>query len=120
MRTLRFLLMQILAFYNYYHLFFWTKYLNCCRWGKMNIVSGTSVQEQNVKIGIGSQLINRGDLTVNGVLVNYAGTPGLVLTADENGNGSLLHSIPNVQHQWSNTSLPNAGIWFLHPWQMPP
>ena len=64
--------------------------------GKINITSGTSVQSQNLDIGSGSQLVNRGNLTVNEVLTNNAGTPGLVIKADENGYGSLMHSTAAV------------------------
>jgi len=62
----------------------------------MKISSGTSVQSQNLDIGSGSQLVNRGNLTVAGVLANDAGTPGLVLKADANGYGSLMHSTTAV------------------------
>ncbi len=62
----------------------------------MKVTSGTTVQNQNLNIGSGSQLINWGDLTVNGVLANYAGTPGLILKANENDYGSLMHTTPLV------------------------
>ncbi|NOX47272.1 MAG: T9SS type A sorting domain-containing protein [Chlorobi bacterium] len=64
--------------------------------GKMNISSGTSVQSQNMDIGIGSQLVSTGDLTVSGTLANDAGTFGLVIKSDVNGTGSLLHNSANV------------------------
>lgn len=67
--------------------------------GKMKIGSGTSVQNENLNIGSGSQLVNRGDLTVTGVLENNAGTPGLIIKADANGYGSLLHNNTGVMAQ---------------------
>ncbi len=70
--------------------------LNVANGGKIYISSGTTVQNQNLDIGSGSQLVNRGDLTVNGVLANDAGTPGLILKADQNGYGSLLHNTADV------------------------
>ena len=62
----------------------------------MNITPGTSVQSQNMDIGTGSQLTDRGDLTVTGNLVNDAGTSGLIIKSDANGTGSLLHNSANV------------------------
>ena len=70
--------------------------LSVANGGKMNISSGTSVQNQNLDIGSDSQLVNWGDLTVSGVLVNDAGTSGLILKSDENGSGSLLHNNADV------------------------
>ena len=64
--------------------------------GKIKITSGTSVQSQNLNIGSGSQLDNWGDLTVTGELANDAGTSGLIVKADENGYGSLMHSSASV------------------------
>jgi len=63
---------------------------------KVGISSGTSVSNENLNIEADSRLTNRGELTVTGVLVNFAGTSGLVLKADENGYGSLMHDTPNV------------------------
>jgi hypothetical protein len=70
--------------------------LNVANGGKMNISPGTSVQSQNMDIGSGGQIVNRGDLTVAGNLVNDAGTSGLIIRSDENGTGSLLHNSANV------------------------
>lgn len=96
MKILRYLFVQILACIIITIYSFGQSTLTVADGGKMNVTSGTSVQEQNLKISNGSQLVNRGDLTVAGVLVNEAGTPGLVLKADEDGNGSLLHNTSNV------------------------
>ena len=60
--------------------------------GRINIKSGTTFQSTDLNIGAGCQLSNRGNLTVNGILANYAGTSGLILQADESGYGSLLHT----------------------------
>jgi len=62
----------------------------------VNIHAGTAVQMNDLNIGTGNQLVNRGKLTVNGVLANFAGIPGLILRADESGFGSLMHYTPNV------------------------
>ena len=62
----------------------------------MNISPGTSVQSQNINIGSGGQLVNCGDYTVAGNLVNNAGTSGLIIRSDANGTGSLLHNSTNV------------------------
>lgn len=96
MKILRYLLLQILACLIITSYSIGQSTLTVANGGKMKITSGTSVQQQNLNIGSGSQLVNRGDLTVSGVLVNYAGTPGLILKADENGYGSLMHSTPVV------------------------
>ncbi|MBN2172593.1 MAG: T9SS type A sorting domain-containing protein [Bacteroidales bacterium] len=63
---------------------------------RVGISAGTSVQNNDLYIQEDSRLINRGELSVNGVLVNFAGTSGLVIKADENGYGSLLHDTPGV------------------------
>jgi hypothetical protein len=63
---------------------------------KVGISSGTSVSNENLYIEADSRLTNRGELTVTGVLANFAGTSGLVLKADENAYGSLLHVTPGV------------------------
>ena len=97
MKILRYLLIQILACLIITSYSIGQSTLTVANGGKMKVTSGTSVQQQNLNIGSGSQLVNRGDLTVNGVLANYAGTPGLIMKADENGNGSLLHTTPLVQ-----------------------
>ncbi|HPE57802.1 MAG TPA: T9SS type A sorting domain-containing protein [Bacteroidales bacterium] len=60
--------------------------------GKVQIMTGTTFQSTDLNIGAGSQLTNKGYLTVNGILANNAGTSGLILKADENGFGSLLHN----------------------------
>lgn len=65
--------------------------------GKVNITQNSSVHGLNVFIGEGCQLINRGELTVYGLLANSSGTDGLVIKADEYGNGSLLHYTNGVQ-----------------------
>mgnify|MGYP006288155253 CR=1 FL=1 len=70
--------------------------LNLAGSGKVHIDSGTVFTMNDLNISTGSQLVNRGHLTVNGVLANFAGTPGLILTADESGYGSLMHYTPLV------------------------
>jgi hypothetical protein len=70
--------------------------LNLVNGSKLTIASGTAFQNNDLNIGTGSQLSNRGNLTVNGVLANFAGTTGLILKADDNGYGSLMHYTPLV------------------------
>ncbi len=96
MKILRFLLIQILACLIITSFSIGQSTLTVASGGKMKVCSGTTVQNQNLNIGNGSQLINWGDLTVNGVLANTAGTPGLILKANENGYGSLMHTTNNV------------------------
>jgi hypothetical protein len=64
--------------------------------GTLNITSETSVKSNNTTISTSGQINNWGNLTVNGVLANSAGTPGLSMKANQNGNGSLLHNTANV------------------------
>ena len=96
MKIIRYFLIQILACLIITNYTIGQSTLTVANGGKIKITSGTSVQSQNLDIGGGSQLVNRGDLTVNGVLANDAGTPGLILKADENGYGSLMHSTAAV------------------------
>ncbi len=70
--------------------------MNIANGAKLKVISGTSVQDQNLDIGNGSQLVNCGDLTVNVALINDAGTTGLIIKSDENGSGSLIHNTANV------------------------
>ncbi|MCB2219868.1 MAG: T9SS type A sorting domain-containing protein [Bacteroidetes bacterium] len=70
--------------------------LNLVNGSKLTIASGTAFQNNDLNIGTGSQLSNRGNLTVNGVLANFAGTTGLILKADDSGYGSLMHYTPLV------------------------
>jgi hypothetical protein len=96
MKILRYILIQILACLIITGYSIGQSTLSVANGGKMYISSGTSVQQQNLNIGSGSQLINWGDLTVNGVLANFAGSPGLILKANENAYGSLMHTTPMV------------------------
>ncbi|MCB0806319.1 MAG: hypothetical protein KDC05_11010 [Bacteroidales bacterium] len=64
--------------------------------GRATISAGTVFTVNDLDIGAGSQLVNRGNLTVNGVLANDAGTPGLILKADTSGYGSLMHNNTGV------------------------
>jgi hypothetical protein len=96
MKTLKILLLQSIACLIITSYSIGQSTLTVAGGGKMNITPGTTVQQQNLDIGSGSQLVNWGDLTVNGVLANNAGTPGLILKADENGYGSLMHLTGNI------------------------
>jgi hypothetical protein len=64
---------------------------------KVTLTAATYLNNEHLNIHTASQMVNRGKLTVDGVLINYAGTAGLVLKADKDGYGSLMHTTPLVQ-----------------------
>ncbi len=96
MRTLKILLTQMIACLIITTFSIGQSTFNLADGGLVHIDSGTVFQMNDLYIGAGSQLVNRGNLTVNGVLANFAGTPGLILQADEDGYGSLMHYTPSV------------------------
>lgn len=63
---------------------------------KVNIQAETEFINKNLNIEAGSQVSIRGFMTVNGTLVNNAGNSGLILKADQDGYGSLMHSTSEV------------------------
>jgi len=96
MNIQRYLLVQLLACLIITNYSIGQSTLTVAEGGKLKITPGTTVQNQNLDISNGSQLANRGDLTVNGILANNAGTSGLIVKADENGSGSLIHNSNDV------------------------
>lgn len=92
MKTLKILLLQIIAYLIISSYSIGQDIITLSDGGRINIKSGTAFQSTDLNIGAGCQLSNRGNLTVNGILANFAGTSGLILQADESGYGSLLHT----------------------------
>ena len=96
MKTLKILLIQITVCLILTTSSIGQSTFNLANGSHIKILAGTDFQMNDLSIGAGNQLVNRGNLTVNGVLANFAGTPGLILKADQSGFGSMIHYTPNV------------------------